>query len=249
MASLLVPVLYLVLVVGGLVVFSYFYRKRTSVKEYEPWFPSHPERDLYVSLLQQTNPPASDSLLKAALIRRAMADVQRVLRIREDKPALQNLLQKGCVGDDAWNNLLRAEKEMDAELLEVVNEANSFVQGWGQLIFISAGEMVQNEKMRALYENLPKEKDKLEAKYGIKRKFVEVQNALAAPSPASTAPSQTPTPAPATPPPTATLQPPQHVTDADSNASTSDGELVSPPSPASPSKSKSPSGKKGKKRK
>ena len=81
-----------------------------------------------------------------------MADVQRVLRIREDKPALQNLLQKGSVGDDLWNSLLAAEKELEAEIMEVVAEANSFVEGWGQVIFPTANEMLANEKIRAAFE-------------------------------------------------------------------------------------------------
>ena len=81
-----------------------------------------------------------------------MADVQRVLRIREDKPALQNLLQKGSIGDELWNSLLAAEKELEVEIMEVISEANSFVDGWGQVIFPTANEMIANEKMRAAFE-------------------------------------------------------------------------------------------------
>lgn len=84
-----------------------------------------------------------------------MTDVQRILRIREDKPALQNLLQKGSIGDDLFNSLLAAEKELEAEILEVAGEANSFVEGWGQLIFQTATEMLHNEKIRATFENVP----------------------------------------------------------------------------------------------
>jgi translocation protein SEC66 len=83
-----------------------------------------------------------------------MADVQRVLRIREDKPALQNLLQKGSIGDDLWNSLLAAEKELEAEIMEVVAEANSYVEGWGQVIFPTANEMLANEKMRSAFEQI-----------------------------------------------------------------------------------------------
>ena len=129
-------------------------------KRIQPWYPSHPERDLYVSLLNQTDPKPSDGLLKAALIRRAIEDVKRVVKLREDKPALQNLLQKGSVGDDLWNSLLAAEKELEAELLEVINEANSFVPGWGQLIFQTAGEMAQNEKMKKIFDEIPEVKAK-----------------------------------------------------------------------------------------
>ncbi len=94
-----------------------------SGKGFEPYFPRHKDRDIYVSLLQRTDPPAPDQLLKAALIRRAMTDVHRITRLREDKPALQNLLQKGSIGDDLWNSLLAAEKELEAEILEVAAEA------------------------------------------------------------------------------------------------------------------------------
>lgn len=127
-----------------------------SAKRIDPYFPSHPTRDTYVTLLQ-ADPPVNDKVLKAALVSRAVTDVGRVLQLREDKPALQNLLQKGSVGDDFWNALLAAEKELEAEILDVVNEANSYVPGWGQIIFETASQVIANDKMRAmLVESGPK---------------------------------------------------------------------------------------------
>ncbi|TFK29869.1 translocation protein sec66 [Coprinopsis marcescibilis] len=167
MASVLVPIAYVIIVFGGLFLFSFFYRKHTSERVFEPYFPSHPERNAYITLLQQ-DPPVSDSLLKSALVRRAMADVQRVLRIREDKPALQALLQKGSIGDDLWNSLLAAEKELEIEIMEVIAEANSFVEGWGQVIFPTANEMLVNEKMRSVFEKTEQTKAELELKYEVK---------------------------------------------------------------------------------
>ena len=76
------------------------------------------------------------------------------MRIREDKPALQNLLQKGSIGDDLWNSLLAAEKELEAEILETAAEANTFVEGWGQIIFQTATEVLHAEKMRAVIEQI-----------------------------------------------------------------------------------------------
>jgi len=90
-----------------------------------------------------------------------MTDVQRVMRIREDKPALQNLLQKGSIGDDLWNSLLAAEKELEAEIVEVMAEANSFVEGWGPVIFQTANEMIVNEKMRSVFERTAEKKAEL----------------------------------------------------------------------------------------
>ncbi|KAH9997209.1 Sec62/63 complex, subunit Sec66 [Russula vinacea] len=158
MASVLVPVFYVFVLFGGLFIFGHFYRKRSASQQIEPYFPRHHERDTYVTLLQRTDPPASDALLKAALVRRAIADVQRILRVREDKPALQNLLQKGSIGDDLWNSLLAAEKELEAEIVEVHAEANTFVEGWGQVLFGTASEMLANEKTRAIIEQIPLER-------------------------------------------------------------------------------------------
>lgn len=89
-------------------------------------------------------------------MRRAIADVFRAVRFREDKPAIQSLLQKGLVGDDLWNSLLAAEKELEGEVKEVCAEANTFVEGWGALIFPTANEIIANERMRAMFESTNK---------------------------------------------------------------------------------------------
>lgn len=65
-----------------------------------------------------------DSVLKAALLRRALEDIQRILHLRTSKPALQTLMQKGSVGDELWQRFLRAEKEMEEEVKDVVNEVS-----------------------------------------------------------------------------------------------------------------------------
>jgi translocation protein SEC66 len=67
-------------------------------------------------------------------------------------------LQKGSIGDDLWNSLLAAEKELEAEIVEVHAEANTFVEGWGQVLFQTASEMVANEKTRAVVEQIPLER-------------------------------------------------------------------------------------------
>ncbi|KAF5391462.1 hypothetical protein D9757_002017 [Collybiopsis confluens] len=190
MASVLVPVAYLIIVFGSLLIFSYYYRKRAASRLPEPYFPSHPERNTYVTLLQKTDPPTPEVILKSALVRRAVADVQRVLRIREDKPALQNLLQKGSIGDDLWNSLLSAEKEMEAEIVEVMAEANSFVEGWGPVIFQTANEMISNEKMRATFEQTAEKRTELEIRYGRKAQNVPT----IAPVTVTMAPSNAPQP-------------------------------------------------------
>ena len=70
------------------------------------------------------NPKCPDSILKAALLRRASEDIARIVQIRNAKGALQVLLQKGSVGDDLWQRFQRAEKEIEEELRDVVNEVS-----------------------------------------------------------------------------------------------------------------------------
>lgn len=98
----------------------------------EPWFPAHLQRDIYFSLLhiepsqskEKKTPAIPESVLKAALLRRATEDIRRVLALRSQKQALAMLLQRGSVGDDLWQRFLRAEKEMEEEVKDVVSEVS-----------------------------------------------------------------------------------------------------------------------------
>ncbi|KAI4247686.1 MAG: hypothetical protein L6R40_001272 [Gallowayella cf. fulva] len=155
--SLTVPFAYLGILVGSLATFSSLYRKRKAARSssLEPWFGPHLQRDVYLSLLhlepepgKDKSPVVPDGVLKAALLQRAVEDIRRILEVRNAKPALSNLLQRGSVGDDLWQRFLRAEKEIEAELRDVVEEANALQSGWGQTIFQSANEMHHNTMLR-----------------------------------------------------------------------------------------------------
>lgn len=170
--GLLLPFLYLVILIGSLYTFSTVYRKRQISKaaRLESWFPPHRQRDIYLSLLHLDPSEASegekklnkvpDSVLKAALLRRAVQDIERIVQLRTSKPALQHLMQRGSVGDELWQRFLRAEKEMEEEVKDVVNEANAFTPNWGQIIFQSANEINQN---RLLKERVAELQEKVEA--------------------------------------------------------------------------------------
>jgi len=104
-------------------------------------------------------------VLKAALLQRAAEDINRIMLIRNQKPALGNLLARGSVGDELWQRFERAEKEIEAELRDVVTEvgirisiwhgerakswltlqANAFSPNWGNTIFQTANELVQHD--------------------------------------------------------------------------------------------------------
>jgi hypothetical protein len=94
-----------------------------------PWFPPHMQRNIYLSLLhlepeegKEKAPAVPDSVLRAALLRRAVEDIHRIIQVRSAKQACSTLLQRGSVGDDLWQRFLRAEKEMEEELRDVVME-------------------------------------------------------------------------------------------------------------------------------
>lgn len=94
-----------------------------------PWFPPHLQRNIYLSLLHlepedggEKVPKVPDSVLRAALLRRAVEDINRIIQVRAAKQSCGTLLQRGSVGDDLWQRLLRAEKEMEEELRDVVME-------------------------------------------------------------------------------------------------------------------------------
>ena len=93
-----------------------------------PYFPPHTQRDIYLSLLHLNDPndktatKVPDSVLRAALLERAQEDITRIIEIRTRKQALSQLLQRGIVGDEIWQRLLRAEQEMEVEVKDVVQE-------------------------------------------------------------------------------------------------------------------------------
>jgi translocation protein SEC66 len=152
--ALSIPFAYLGILIGSLAVFSSLYRKNKAAKaaNLAPWFPPHLQRNIYLSLLhlepEPGQPKIPDSVLKAALLRRATEDIHRIVQIRNAKQALQVLLQRGSVGDDLWQRFQRAEKGVEEELRDVVSEANAFAPNWGTTIFQSASEMAQNAHIR-----------------------------------------------------------------------------------------------------
>ncbi|KAF7531141.1 hypothetical protein G7054_g9161 [Neopestalotiopsis clavispora] len=158
--SLALPFGYISVLAGMLFTFSTIYRKRKAAQlaNLEPWFGPHLQRQVYSSLLEiaatgeKTKVP--DSVIRAALLRRAVADIGRIIQIRQAKQALNVLLQRGSVGEDLNQRFQRAEKEIEEELREVVMEANALQPGWGNVIFQSANEMAANAALRDRIEEI-----------------------------------------------------------------------------------------------
>jgi len=155
--SLVLPFAYITILLGSLITFSSLYRKRKAAASatLAPWFPPHLQRNVYLSLLhlepqegKEKAPAVPESVIRAALLRRAVEDIHRIIQVRSAKQACSTLLQRGSVGDDLWQRFLRAEKEMEEELRDVVMEANALSPKWGQTIFQSANEIAANTQLR-----------------------------------------------------------------------------------------------------
>ncbi|KAJ3007617.1 translocation protein S66 [Thoreauomyces humboldtii] len=114
------------------------------------YFAPHVARTQYNELSEMFSPddPNGQMLLMTALMKRAVADVQRVFHIKEEKPPLQQLVSKGTVGEDLLEKLNTAEGEMDGEINEVVEEAEMYKAGWGKTIFQEASQLVQMQAQR-----------------------------------------------------------------------------------------------------
>jgi len=157
--GLLGPIAYIGVLVGSLGTFSLLNRKRKAAKDasLKPWFGPHTSKNIYLSLLHLepgSGPAVPESVLKAALLRRATEDIHRVLEIRKVKQALSSLLQRGSIGDNLWQSFQRAEKEIEDELRDVVTEANAFSPNWGATIFQTANEMAANSILRTRIDDI-----------------------------------------------------------------------------------------------
>ncbi|KAI0242646.1 Translocation protein S66, partial [Massospora cicadina] len=69
--------------------------------------------------------------------------------MREQKPPLTTLLKNGSIGEEVWNSFCLAESALEEELVEVMQEADTFNEGWGQTIYQTASEMFGHERSRA----------------------------------------------------------------------------------------------------
>ncbi|KAF9099362.1 translocation protein S66 [Mortierella sp. AD031] len=150
--------------IGGWIIsmriFGYFWKNRKlAINNAEPWFPENVPRSQYIALLQQTDPEATDSQLKVALMHRAIEGVVRVLSMREDKQVLANLVKQGTVGDDIWMEFTLSEKELEQEIMAIVAEANTFKEGWGQTILQTASEKLMHEKNKKAEQEMKLKKE------------------------------------------------------------------------------------------
>ncbi|KAJ1945780.1 translocation protein Sec66 [Kickxella alabastrina] len=146
-------------IVFGTFVHYYHKRKALSLSKLESWYPTHPERDIYFSLikLQKESPTSvTTEVLMAALFRRAMTDITRMVEIQTNKATLATLVKSGAMSEEYLHQFMASEAEKEAELMSVAQEAERLRPGWGRLIFAAASEMVNCSRLRELREEMTK---------------------------------------------------------------------------------------------
>jgi len=90
-----------------------------------------------------------DTVLRAALLRRAVESLQRLIQVRMAKQAITGLLARGSVGDDLFQRLQRAEQEIDFELRDVVSEVG------GLVVDFYGGELTMCRPTRTCLDGAP----------------------------------------------------------------------------------------------
>lgn len=139
----------------------------------QPWYPENISKDIYFSL-KATDQKVPDKLLKAALIRWAAEDIRQLVRMRECKPILTQLHQRGSVGDELWTRFTSSEKLHQMEINELAQEANDLKSNWAQQMIQTATEVVQNEALRKRINEFPKQQEEYRRIYeGIRKSSLE----------------------------------------------------------------------------
>ncbi|KAH6572746.1 hypothetical protein BASA60_006421 [Batrachochytrium salamandrivorans] len=131
-SSLWLPLVY---VSSLAVLFSLFARyNKTRQHIYDQtasYFPLHLAKYEYEELAEQFSPDTENGklVLTAALAKRAVEDVRRVLKIREEKPPLEQMVREGIVGEDLFDKIVRDERELEAELQQVIEDSEMYREG------------------------------------------------------------------------------------------------------------------------
>lgn len=117
----------------------------TPANKESKYFSAHITMMEYSELSEQYLPSDKNGrkILETALMHRACEDVVRILRLREEKPPLAAMVRDGMVGEDLLEKLLAAEKELDAEIGDLVSEADIYKTGWGEKLLQEASILVQ----------------------------------------------------------------------------------------------------------
>ena len=87
--------------------------------------------------------------LKKKLMRRALASIPIILDLQKDGQEIDRLYKKGMITDDVHSQTLAIKEFIDSEIPEVQEEADEYLDGWGEHIWAQAmqwHQMIQKMK-------------------------------------------------------------------------------------------------------
>jgi translocation protein SEC66 len=91
--------------------------------------------------------------------------LEHAQQLQREKASLGHLIKEGAIGEDVWNRIQRADDELSNELNEVIQEAETFKQGWGDEIMQEAARRIphahQQQQQQQPQEPQKSEKEKL----------------------------------------------------------------------------------------
>ncbi len=117
--TIFAPVLYLAGLTGLFLLFTRLRRKPDAIT---PYFAPHvpkSEHDELAELFGLSN-QRHRRILEIALMRRAIEDIKRAVRIQEEKPSVQNMVSQGIVGEGLLVRIRQAEAELNVEMVQVL---------------------------------------------------------------------------------------------------------------------------------
>lgn len=174
--SIFVPLAYIVTLFASLALFSKVYRARTQKRRAKlqtllsDAADGQVDRAIYQALSdiqgESFDAPANDTAwtvpkatLQAALLARAVSTLKTMGKLRQDKQALQTLLERGSVGDDSAAMLETKENDTRNEAFEISREAGRFHPSWSKLIFENANQIAINLAFRDVLLNISKQRE------------------------------------------------------------------------------------------
>ncbi|KAG7827602.1 hypothetical protein KL920_004365 [Ogataea angusta] len=162
--SIYIPIVYVVVLLTTLVLFSVAHRRKKLSKlvSMKPIFKDNYQREMYLQLKNQTEPKVNDKVLKAALIRRGAEAIRRMIKLKEIQQYVNVLYQRGSIGDDVYESFKLQSKLQELELNELAMEAESFKKGWAQTFFPVCQEVTINEALRRRLNSLEPMKESLD---------------------------------------------------------------------------------------
>lgn len=139
-------VLYLIAFLCTFIFFLKWNNSRKVVKLDKEWFPTIPEEEQYFALVEQYGDeeanPNNTKILTSALVKRAMATINRMWDIQKEKPSLTQLVRDGVVGENQLQQLVLAEEETEAKLQDIQNEAECYKDGWSKTILQESAQLI-----------------------------------------------------------------------------------------------------------